>query len=149
MSTHTATVAWKRSSDDFAYDSYNRDHQWSFPGGQTLRASAAPDYLGDGACVNPEEAFAASVSSCHMLTFLAIAAKKRYTVDAYADSATAILDKNEDGAMAITRVELRPTIVFAGDRQPDAEGLERMHESAHKHCFIANSVKTEVVVLAP
>jgi len=147
MSTHQATVTWKRATDDFAYDTYNRGHRWSFPGGQSFDASAAPDYLGDPSCVDPEEAFAASVSACHMLTFLAIAAKKRYVVDSYEDAATAILEKNAAGALAITKVELRPQVLFSGDRQPDEAGIAAMHEKAHVHCFIANSITAEVVVM--
>lgn len=147
MSEHQATISWRRETADFAYDTYSRGHRWSFPGGQALKASAAPDFLGDAACVNPEEGFAAAIASCHMLTFLAIAAKKRYTVDSYEDAAVAILDKNADGAMAVTRVELRPKIAFSGERQPTSEDIAGIHEKAHQHCFIANSVKCEVVVL--
>ena len=147
MSEHHATIAWRRHSEDFSYDTYDRTHQWAFPGGQSLNASAAPDYLGDAACVNPEEGLAAAIASCHMLTFLAIAAKKRYTVDSYEDAAVAILDKNADGAMAVTRVELHPKIAFSGERQPAAEDIAGIHEKAHQHCFIANSVKCEIVVL--
>lgn len=147
MSSHQATVRWNRTSDDFAYDTYNREHQWEFPNGQRLQASAAPDYLGSADCVDPEEAFAASVSSCHMLTFLAIAAKKRYVVEHYVDEAVAILEKNAAGAFAVTRVELHPKIEFSGDRQPDEEGIAAMHDKAHQHCFIANSITAEVVVL--
>lgn len=147
MSQHHASLSWRRSTDDFAYDAYNREHEWSFPNGQTLRASSAPAYLGKEDCVDPEEAFAASVASCHMLTFLAIAARKRYTVDAYEDNAVAILDQNAEGALAVTRVELHPKIAFSGERQPSGTDIEAMHEKAHKHCFIANSVKCEVIVL--
>lgn len=147
MSTHTATITWKRTTDDFAFENYNREHQWAFPNGQSLRASSAPEYLGDADCVDPEEGLVASLSSCHMLTFLAIAAKKRYTVDSYVDNPTALLDKNEEGAMAITRIELHPVVRFSGDKLPDAEELDRIHASAHKHCFIANSIRAEVVVM--
>ena len=147
MSTHTATIRWSRTTDEFHYDTYNREHHWVFPSGQTVNASAAPDYLGSDACVDPEEAFAAALSSCHMLTFLAIAAKKRYTVDSYEDTALAILDKNVDGALAVTRVELRPSVTFSGTRLPSPEEIDAIHEKAHQRCFIANSVKAEVVVL--
>lgn len=147
MSTHQATITWNRETEDFAYDTFNRNHTWSFPNGQSLRASSAPDYLGDPACVDPEEGLAASASACHMLTFLAIASKKRYVVERYTDEATACLGTNEDGAMAVTRIELRPRIVFGGDRRPDSDGIAAIHEKAHKHCFIANSIRAEVVVL--
>jgi organic hydroperoxide reductase OsmC/OhrA len=147
MSTHVATIQWHRSTDDFVYDTYNREHTWHFPNGQTIDASSAPDYLGNAACVDPEEAFVASLSSCHMLTFLAIAARKRYVVDQYTDDAAGYLEKNAAGMLAVTRVELRPRIEFSGVRKPDRAGVAAMHEKAHKHCFIANSVTTEVVVV--
>ena len=146
MSEHRATINWKRETPDFAYESYNRDHAWEFDAGITVRASASPAYLGSESCVDPEEAFVASLSSCHMLTFLAIAARKRYIVDAYLDQAVGILAKNEAGNLAITKVTLRPEIRFNGEKQPNTEELTRLHEQAHHACFIASSVKTEVVV---
>jgi organic hydroperoxide reductase OsmC/OhrA len=146
MSEHRATINWKRETPDFAYECYNRDHAWQFDAGITARASAAPAYLGSESCIDPEEAFVASLSSCHMLTFLAIAARRRYIVDAYLDQAVGILAKNEAGNLAITKVTLRPEIRFSGEKQPNAEELIRLHEQAHHACFIANSVKTEVVV---
>ncbi len=147
MSTHTATITWTRRGADFDYDTYNREHEWEFDCGQRVNASAAPEFKGREDNVDPEEAFAASIASCHMLTFLAIASKKRFVVDSYSDSAVAHLEKNAEGALAITRVELRPKISFSGDRAPSDEEIGRMHESAHRNCFIANSVKAEIVVL--
>ncbi len=147
MSTHHATIAWTRSTDDFVYDTYSRDHTIAFPNGQQLNASAAPEYVGNAACVDPEESLIAALSSCHMLTFLAIAAKKRYVVDSYEDAATGHLDKNAAGKFAITRIELRPKITFSGERQPDAEAIAALHDKSHEHCFIANSITAEVVVL--
>lgn len=146
MSEHTATITWTRETQDFAYETYNRDHDWTFDGGITVRGSAAPAYKGGASCVDPEEAFVASLSSCHMLTFLAIAAKKRYVVDAYHDEAVGILAKNEAGNLAITKVTLRPVVRFGGEKRPNAEDLARLHDQAHHACFIANSVKTGVVV---
>lgn len=146
MSTHSASIQWRRSTDDFAYDTYNREHAWSFPNGQTIKASAAPEYFGSDSCVDPEEAFVASLSSCHMLTFLAIAARKRYIVDSYADDAMGHLEENSAAKLSITRVELRPRLVFGGGRQPDDATISAMHEMAHNNCFIANSVTTEIVV---
>ena len=143
---HTATVSWKRSTDDFAYDSYNRAHDWHFDSGNDLRASAAPDFRGDPDRVDPESAFVASLSSCHMLTFLALAARKRYVVDSYKDDAVGYLEKNADGKFAMTRVELHPQIEFSGEKIPSAEELEALHERAHEDCFIANSVTTSVIV---
>lgn len=146
MSEHHATIDWKRATPDFSYQTYNRDHEWSFDAGITVRASAAPAYLGSETCVDPEEAFVASLSSCHMLTFLAIAAKKRLVVDSYRDQAVGILDKDAEGRLAITRVTLRPEIRFSGETQPTTEALSQMHDQAHHACFIASSVKTTIVV---
>ncbi len=146
MSEHTATINWKREAPDFAYETYNRDHDWSFDANITVRASAAPAYKGSESCVDPEEAFVASLSSCHMLTFLAIACKKRFTVDSYRDHAVGILAKDKQGNLAITKVTLRPEVRFSGEKQPTTEELRQLHDQAHHACFIANSVKTDVVV---
>ena len=146
MSEHTATIAWRRETPDFAYETYNRDHDWRFDAGVTVRASANPAYLGSETRVDPEEAFVASLSSCHMLTFLAIAARKRYVVDGYHDEAVGVLAKDAGGRLAITRVTLRPEVTFGGERAPTPEELRQLHDQAHHACFIANSVKTEVVV---
>lgn len=146
MSEHTVTLDWQRESTDFGYQTYNRDHDWKFDGGATVRASAAPAYLGNPQCVDPEEAFVASLSSCHMLTFLAVASRKRMVVDSYHDQAVGWLEKDASGGLAITRVTLRPLVRFSGDRSPSPEELAQMHDQAHHACFIANSVKTEVRV---
>lgn len=147
MSVHKATIVWSRQSDSFDYAEYNRDHSWDFESVQ-VAASAAPGFFGDAERVDPEEAFVASLSSCHMLTFLALASKKRFVVDSYRDEATGILAKNADGKLAITRVTLRPVIGFSGERRPDASAIQRMHERSHQECFIANSVRTEVIIEA-
>jgi organic hydroperoxide reductase OsmC/OhrA len=146
MSEHHATIEWSRGTPDFAYETYNRDHDWAFDAGITVRASAAPAYKGNERCVDPEEAFVASLSSCHMLTFLAVACKRRYVVDDYRDEAVGILEKDAEGRLAITRATLRPRVTFGGERTPNPEELRQLHEQAHHACFIANSVKTEVVV---
>ena len=146
MSEHTVTVDWRRETPDFAYETYNRDHDWTFDAGVTVRGSAAPAYKGSESCVDPEEAFVASLSSCHMLTFLAIAAKKRYVVDDYQDEAVGVLGKDASGRLAITKVTLRPRVTFGGEKLPGDEEFRRLHDQAHHACFIANSVKTEVVV---
>lgn len=148
MSEHTATVAWERGGRDFTYQAYSRDHEWRFDGGAVVRASASPAYLGGEDCVDPEEAFIASLSSCHMLTFLALAAKEKLVVDSYVDAAIGHLEKGADGKMAVTRVVLRPKIVFSGG-DPSAELLDKLHHLSHEMCFIANSVKTEVTVEEP
>ena len=145
VSEHVVDVSWSRGEHEFTYQTYNRDHEWRFDGGVTVPGSANPAYLGNPGPVDPEEAFIASLSSCHMLTFLAIAAKKRLVVDAYDDHAVGVMAKNERGRIAITQVTLHPKIVFAGE-QPDAVTLERIHHRAHEECFIANSVTTEIIV---
>lgn len=147
MSEHVVDVSWSRGDHEFTYQTYSRDHEWRFDGGVTVPGSANPAYLGGAANVDPEEAFVAALSSCHMLTFLAIAAKKRLVVDSYEDHAVGLMAKNERGRLAITQVTLHPKITFGGET-PDAEALERMHHRAHEECFIANSVTTEVTVAA-
>jgi organic hydroperoxide reductase OsmC/OhrA len=144
MSQHEASIRWKRETESFAYDDYSRSHSWSFPSGQVVEAAAAPDFLGDASRVDPEEALVAALSSCHMLTFLAIASKKRFVVDSYDDDAVGVMEKNEDGKLAVTRVALKPHVTFSGERQPSARDLDRMHHQAHENCFIANSVRTRV-----
>jgi organic hydroperoxide reductase OsmC/OhrA len=119
---------------------------WKFDGGHEMTASAAPAYLGDPKNVDPEEAFVASLSSCHMLTFLAIACKQKFVLDEYVDDAIGQMEKNAEGKMAITKVTLRPKLKWSGDKQPTAEELDKIHHAAHDNCFIANSVKTEVTV---
>jgi organic hydroperoxide reductase OsmC/OhrA len=146
MSEHKVTVDWKRETSDFAYETYNRDHNWVFDAGVTVRASANAAYLGSQSCVDPEEALVASLSSCHMLTFLAIAARKKYVVDGYHDEAVGVLGKDSAGNLAMTKVTLRPQVRFGGDKTPSADGLRQLHDHAHHACFIANSVKTEVIV---
>lgn len=146
MSEHKVNVKWARDSDDFSFESYNRDHVWTFEGGIEIIASAAPGFQGNPDCVDPEEAFVGALSSCHMLTFLAIAAKKRLTVDGYEDDAVGFLEKNADGRLAVTRATLRPKVVWGGDRTPTPEEVGKMHEKAHHACFIANSIRTEVSI---
>ena len=145
MSEHHASIVWQRTSKDFTYDSYNRAHDWRFAA-STVPASATKEYRGDPSRVNPEEALVAALSSCHMLTFLAIAAKRKLSLDSYSDDAVGWMEKNEEGRLAITRVRLRPKVVWsAGVTVSDAD-LEKLHHEAHVGCFIANSVKTEVTV---
>jgi organic hydroperoxide reductase OsmC/OhrA len=119
-----------------------------FEGGARIPASAAPAYRGNPAHVNPEEGLVAALSSCHMLTFLAIAAKKHFVVDRYSDHAIGFLEKNQHGKLAITRVILRPLVVFGGTTPPTPKQIAALHEGAHNECFIANSVTTEVTVEA-
>lgn len=146
MSEHIAEIVWTRQTESFDYKDYDRSHLWRFDNGVEVQAAAAPAFLGDPACIDPEEAFVASVSSCHMLTFLAIAARKRLVVDAYRDSAIGHMGKNADGRLAIVRIDLSPQITFADGVTVDTNTLEEMHHLSHQECFIANSVKTDVVV---
>lgn len=146
MSEHIAELEWRRETENFAYEDYNRGHTWRFDAGIDVPASAAPAFLGDEARVDPEEAFVAAIASCHMLTFLAIAARKRLTVDSYRDRAVGHMEKNENGKLAITRVDLFPRITFAEGVSVDAKTLSNMHHMSHEECFIANSVKTEIIV---
>ncbi len=146
MSEHKTTLQWNRDGKPFTPEGYSRDHEWSFERGQRLTGSAAPAYLGSEHGVDPEEALVVALASCHMLTLLAIAAKKGWVIDSYEDEAAGKLGKNDAGRIALTQVTLRPRIVFAEGSAPDAEGLRRLHRQAHEHCFIANSVKTEVAI---
>jgi organic hydroperoxide reductase OsmC/OhrA len=146
MSHHLATITWVRTTPDFTYDGYSRDHAVAFGTGATLEMSGAAEFRGNPALPNPEEQLVAALSSCHMLTFLAICARKRITVDRYVDAAHGVLAKNAAGKLAVTAVTLRPRIVFSGGNQPDGEALARLHHLAHEQCFIASSVTTEVTV---
>jgi organic hydroperoxide reductase OsmC/OhrA len=146
MSEHKITLTWQRGDNPFEYQKYPRDHTWKFDGGHEMTATAAPAYLGNPKFVDPEEAFVASLSSCHMLTFLAVACKKKFVLDEYSDDAVGHMEKNENGKLAITRVELHPKPKFSGERQPTEQELDEMHHFAHTECFIANSVKTQVTV---
>lgn len=153
MHTYVATIAWERGQDKFTDNRYSRGHRWSFDGGVDVPASSSPSVVPEpmsvAAAVDPEEAFVAAISSCHMLTFLWIAGKAGFVVDRYVDQAVGVMEKNAEGRVAVTRVALRPRIDFGGERQPTSEELDRLHHRAHEDCFIANSVKTEIVIEAP
>lgn len=150
MAEYTATVSWARSGAPFLDKRYSRAHEWRFDGGTSVRASASPHVvpapLSDPAGVDPEEAFVASLSSCHMLNFLFLAAKAGFVVDSYTDAASGQMSKNSEGRSAITSVTLKPQVRFSGDRLPAEEEIRQLHDEAHHECFIANSVRTEVTV---
>lgn len=146
MSEHKVALSWNRETEDFSYKNYDRTHEWVFEGGTKIKASSAPEFLGKKELVNPEEAFAASLSSCHMLTFLAIASRKGFIVDKYEDAAVAILSKNEKGKLAVTKTYLKPKILFSGEKIPNEKEIVEMHHSSHEECFLASSVLTEVIV---
>jgi len=148
VAAYTATVLWERAPDEaFCDNRYGRGHTWSFDGGVSFRASSSPHVVprfSDPAGVDPEEAFIASLSSCHMLTFLYLAAKRKLVVDRYEDTAEGFMEKNAAGRLWVARVVLRPSIAWGGS-VPDAEVVDALHHAAHDECFIANSVLTEVV----
>jgi organic hydroperoxide reductase OsmC/OhrA len=147
MSHYTAVIDWERNGADFVGNKYGRRHLWSFDGGATVPGSSSPHVvpvpLSDPAAVDPEEAFVASLSSCHMLWFLSLAAKRGFTVDRYRDAAEGEMAKNAEGKVAMTVVTLKPEVAFDGTPPTRAE-LDALHHEAHERCFIANSVKTEV-----
>jgi organic hydroperoxide reductase OsmC/OhrA len=150
MSTYTATIRWSRDgADGFAKGQYSRAHEWAFDGGAVVPASPSPHIVpapwSDERGVDPEEAFVASLSSCHMLFFVDFARRDGLVIDEYVDEAEGVLEKNAEGKMAMTRVTLRPHVTWIGD-PPDEAILADLHHRAHEACFIANSVTTEVKV---
>ena len=145
-------ISWKKNSNESFLDKkYSRVHKWIFDGGIEVHASSSPHVvpipMSDESAVDPEEAFVASISSCHMLTFLFIAAKKNFLVESYDDFAEGIMKKNKDGRIAMTEVTLKPEIVFGGDKIPTKIQIDEMHHQAHEECFIANSVKTKILIV--
>ena len=148
MSKYSATITWQRNGAVFTDQKYSRAHRWAFDGGIEIPASSSPQVVplpqSDAAAVDPEEAFVASLSSCHMLWFLSIAAQQGFVVESYRDEATGMMGRNAEGRLAMTRVTLRPTVRFSKERQPSADRLSDMHDEAHEQCFIASSVRTEV-----
>ena len=149
MSSYTATVRWERGNAAFLDNAYSRGHVWEFDGGFSVPASASPDVvplpMSVAENVDPEEAFVASLSSCHMLFFLSIAQARGFIVDRYVDNAIGHMSKDGNGRTAVTRVVLRPDCRYSGDTLPGREEIEKMHHRAHELCFIANSVRSEVV----
>jgi len=150
MSEHKATISWNRTEPDFLKGKYSREHTWTFDGGLTVPASPSPSVVpapwSNPAHVDPEEAYVASISSCHMLTFLFLASRKGFVVDRYSDEAVGVITKNEQGVPWISSVTLHPSIVFSGERLPTPTDEEQLHHLAHEQCFIANSIKSAVTV---
>jgi organic hydroperoxide reductase OsmC/OhrA len=148
MSEYKTVIEWNRDGARFTDSRYSRSHRWRFDGGVEVPASSSPHVvpppLSVEAAVDPEEAFVASLSSCHMLWFLSIAARRGFLIDRYFDAATGVMAKDATGRLAMTRVTLRPEVQFAGDKRPGEQDIAAMHHEAHEACFIANSVKTEV-----
>jgi len=150
MAEYTAKILWQRDDkEQFIDNKYSRAHQWDFDGGSTVAASPSPHIVplpySVEEYVDPEEAFIASLSSCHMLFFLQIAAKGNFVVDKYVDQAIGVMDKDCYGKISMTKVTLRPHILFSGQKVPTIEQLEKMHHQSHEQCYLANSVKTEIV----
>jgi organic hydroperoxide reductase OsmC/OhrA len=145
VSEHRAEVSWRRETEAFDYDGFDRRHRIAFADGLALEGDAAGEYGGQArAGIDPEALFAASLGACHMLSFLAVAARMRIVVDAYADAPMAIVGKGEDGRLAVTRVVLKPRVTFAGEVA--SEKLAQLHDLAHRNCFVANAVKAAVVI---
>lgn len=146
--SYTARVLWDRGDQPFVDNRYSRRHLLQFDGGVEIAGSSSPHVvrapLSDAAAVDPEELFVASLSSCHMLWFLSIAAGRKFRVDRYADEAVGVMAKNPQGKLAMTVVTLRPDVTFSGDRRPTADEIDAMHHQAHDECFIASSVLTDV-----
>ena len=144
MSAHTVNLTWNRDGKPFGYKEYSRDHDLDFGHGVTLRSSAAAEYLGTAELPDPEQAFVGSLSSCHMLTFLAFASLQNLTLESYTDEAVGYLEKGENGKPVLARVELHPKTVWAEGVTVSPEKLAELHHKAHEECFLANSVKTEI-----
>jgi organic hydroperoxide reductase OsmC/OhrA len=153
MSQHKATIKWAFRDGDFLKGRYSREHSWTFDGGLTVAASSSPSVVpvpfSNPAYVDPEEAFVASLSSCHMLTFLFLASRKGFAIAAYEDDAVGTMTKNEHGKPWVSSVVLAPRVTWTGDKRPTPEEVAALHDGAHHDCFISNSVKTEVVVATP
>ena len=150
MSEHKALVKWVHARGDFLKGTYSREHTWTFDGGAVIPASSAPSSVplpySNAANVDPEEAFVAAISSCHMLTFLYLASRGGFEVASYLDEAVGVMTTNERGGRWVSSVMLRPRIVYGGGKRPSPDEENRLHHAAHEQCFIANSVKTEITV---
>jgi organic hydroperoxide reductase OsmC/OhrA len=150
MSEYKAIIRWKCSGPDFLKGRYSREHTWTFDGGFVVPASSSPSVvpvpMSNPANVDPEEAFVAAVSSCHMLTFIYLAGKAQFQVDSYEDEAVGVMSKNEKGVPWISAITLHPKIAWGGGNQPTATELAALHHQAHEQCFIAASIKTQVSV---
>ena len=150
MSEYKAIISWKRTGADFLKGKYSREHIWAFDGGATVPASSSPSVVpvpySNPANVDPEEAFVASVSSCHMLTYVFLAYRQGFQVDSYEDDAVGVMTKNEKGVPWISLITLHPRIAYGGDKLPTPADIDRLHHLAHEQCYIANSIKTEVKV---
>ena len=152
MHRHEARIAWTRGDATFVDNRYSRGHEWSFDGGVTVPASSSPSIVpvpwSVAAAVDPEEALVASASSCHMLWFLSLAAKEGFVVDRYEDEAYGTVERTAEGREAFSRITLRPRIAFREGAAPSAVQLAALHHAAHERCYIANTLKCPVVLVA-
>ncbi|WED42385.1 OsmC family protein [Legionella cardiaca] len=146
MSEYNIRLAWKRDTEDFDYKSYNRDHTVFFYGGPKIEVSSSPDFIRDPRFHTPEELLAAAVSSCYLLTFLSLAAKKGFIIDNYHDNATCFLGSTEKNAPAITEITLRPVITFSKENRPDKDHLKQLFTETHNHCLVANVLTVNITV---
>ena len=146
MSQHHSKIEWQRAAHPTEADTFSRNHVATLNGGQRLKLSSAAVYKGDPDAADPEQMLLTALASCHMLTFLAVAEVKGFLVERYVDNPVAHLEKNAEGRMAVTRMELSPQVSFSGDKQPDAEALDKLHASAHRNCFIGQSITSQVTV---
>ena len=150
---YTATIRWQRGDAGFTDNKYSRAHEWVFDGGVSVPASSSPSVvrlpLSRADAVDPEEAFVAALSSCHMLFFLTFAAKEGFVVNSYVDYAVGVMGQNTNGKHFVSKVTLKPAVTISGSKRPTDADLARLHHKSHEECFIANSVKTDVVVEAP
>ena len=149
MAHYSADVHWERGEQNFLAGQYSRAPRWRFDGGLDIAGSSSPQVVplpwSDPQAVDPEEAFVASIASCHMLWFLSLAAKQGLCVDSYRDHAEGVMRKNDNGKLFVSRVVLRPLARFSGPQAPDADAIHHLHHLAHAECFIANSVLTEII----
>jgi organic hydroperoxide reductase OsmC/OhrA len=150
MGEYKAIIKWRRNSPDFLKGQYSREHTWTFDGGMTIPASPSPHVVpapwSNPANVDPEEAFVAAISSCHMLTFLWLASRQGFQIDSYEDETVGVMTKNEKGMPWVSSVTLNPKIIFSGEKTPATRDENELHHAAHEQCFIANSVKTEIII---
>jgi organic hydroperoxide reductase OsmC/OhrA len=148
MATHGATITWQRGEEAFLDNRYSRAHRWRFDGGLEVPASSSPHVVrppfSNPANVDPEEAYVAALSSCHMLWFLNLAALRGFRIDSYADAAEGAMAKNAEGKEWVATVMLKPHVVFSGPKAPDEAAVEALHHDAHANCFLANSVRSTI-----
>ncbi len=151
--SYIATVDWQRGTQSFADNKYSRAHTWSFDGGVTVAGSSAPNVLPPPMsredAVDPEEALVASASACHMLFFLALAARKGFTIDRYTDKAVGEMTKNERGKLFVSKITLNPAVTWSGASRPSLADIDALHHRAHEECYIANSIRAEIVISSP